>query len=147
MFETQSYMRNSSAGAWKRLGLSKPRTLNNPFLSPLSLAARKTGGKAEFMKLARLSTDDDIVALVGRWNRLSNSDQRYVSLDALCEACGIAPEQFFGAVVAAAHANGLDVSGLFVVIFDYLKILEKCIAGALKQAGSKNREKLIARIL
>jgi hypothetical protein len=147
MFDSQIYRRNGSSGAWKRLGLSKPRTLKTPFLSPLSVAARKIGGKAEFMKLARLSTDKRIGALVSLWERLSKSDQRYVSLDNLCEACGIAPEKVFGAVIAAAHASGLDASGLFVAAFDHLKILENCIEGALKEAGSNDRKKLLAQIL
>lgn len=147
MFDSKTYRRNGSSGAWRRLGLSKPRTFKSPFLSPLGLAARKLGGKAEFLKLARLSTDESVMALVRLWDRLSKSDQRYISLDNLCEARGIAPEQFYGAVVAAAYANGLDVSVLVVATFDYLKILEGCIEGAFKAAGSKNREKLIIRFL
>src|ERR1700750_440743 len=106
MFGSQPYRRNGSSGAWRRLGLSKPRALKTPFLSPLSLAARKVGGKAEFINLARLSTDESVTALVRLWDRLSKSDQRYIALDNLCEACGIAAGQFYGAVVAAAYANG-----------------------------------------
>lgn len=140
--------RNNSEGVWRRLGLPKPLAKHrHGGMSLFNYVVRRVGGKAEFLKLARLSTDESVVALVRLWDRLSKSDQRYVALDNLCEACGVAPEQFYGAVVAAAYANGLDVSVLVVATFDYLKILETCIEGAFKAAGSKNREKLITRFL
>jgi hypothetical protein len=97
------------------------------------------------MELALLSSDERVKALARRWDSLSRSDRRYVSLDDLCAACDIQPEELFGAVVAATFANGYDTDPLITAVFQYLKNFEAMIREARKEGGSRKRERLLVQ--
>src|SRR5215204_3639572 len=114
MVSSDRRFRGRSVGVWRRLGLPKPQRPEHSqsFLSPLAYVSRCLGGKDEFMRLARLSTDERVRGLVSRWDSLSRSDRRYISLEDLCEASGVEAADLYGAVVAASYARGLDFSPL-----------------------------------
>jgi hypothetical protein len=135
--------RNTSEGVWRRLGLQRPSKHTQSCLTPLSYVARCVGGKAEFMRLARLSSDPLIRGLVSRWDSLSRSDKRYVSLEDLCEAFGLDAAELFGAVVAACHANGFDTARLVWLCDAHLSVVEAIIKGGLKADGNGKRERLL----
>src|ERR671913_1250590 len=112
--------RNTSEGVWKRLGLPRPTPKHRQGFSPLGYVARCVGGKEAFMNLARLSSEPLVKGIVSRRDSLSQSDRRYVSLEDLCEACGIEPATLFGAVVSAGYTEGYDISPLLCACFGYL---------------------------
>jgi len=139
--------RNNSEGVWKRLGLLRPTPKHRlSFMSPLSYVARYVGGKAEFMNLARLSTDERIRRLVSAWDGASRSDRRYLSIEGLAEACDIDPADLFGAVAAACYENGLDFSPLLRACYGYLEAVEATVRGALREGGSRERERMMKRM-
>lgn len=137
--------RNNSEGVWRRLGLSRPPKHRQGF-SSLGYVARCVGGKAEFMNLARLSTDERVRGLVVIWDGASRSDQRYLSLEDLCEACGVEPADLFGAVVAACYECGVDISSLLRACCGYLASIEATITGALREGGNHKRERIMKRM-
>jgi hypothetical protein len=146
LFAIRKAKGNGSEGAWRRLGLIRPPTRTGQFMSPLTYIARAVGGKSAFMDVARLSVDRRVRELVRRWDGLSRHDQRYISLDALCEACGIEPAELFGAAVASCHMNGLDAGPIVASSFNYLLAVEALIRGGLRVAGESKRERLLRQV-
>jgi hypothetical protein len=142
----RSRQRNCSIGAARRLGLDRPLGPKRPFTSPLGLAARRVGGKSKFIDLCRLSSDGRVQALVRRWDNLSSSDRRYISMDDLAEASGLQPEELFGAVVSAAFAAGLDVEPLLTACFGYLQLIARITQEGLKPRGAGARLRVLALI-
>jgi hypothetical protein len=136
---------NRSAGVARRLGLQRVLTPRS-FTSQLGLAARRVGGKSHFMELARLSRDERIRGLVSRWNCLSRSDRRYISLEDLCEAYGVEPAELYGAVVAACYAAGRDTTPLLKACYAFQEVVRATVRGALKERGAREREKIFKRM-
>jgi hypothetical protein len=143
---THRRYRNCSVGVARRLGLSRPLSRRQPCMSQLAYVAKMTGGKHNFIEMARLSNDERVRGLVRRWNSTSPSDQKYISLDSLCEACGIEPAELFGAVVAGCYESGLDTSPLVLASFNYLRVVEAIIRCGLRAEGDDKRERLLRRV-
>jgi hypothetical protein len=113
-----------------------------PFQGTLAYAAsRLPGGKHAFMEYARLCTEERIKALVHRWESLSPSDQRRVSLEELCVACEVDPPELVGAVAAAAFRFNSDVSTLIAAVA-HPKVVEASIDRALQPDGIHDRKML-----
>ncbi len=135
---------NTSAGTARRVGLSRPALCKLPFQGTLAYAAsRIPGGKYTFLEYARMCEENRIKALVHRWDNLSDSDRRRVSLEELCEACGVQPCELVGAVAAAAFKFNADVSTLIAAIA-HPKVVEASIDRALEAEGIDDRRMLFA---
>lgn len=110
---------NTSGGARRRLGLVGPSPPKRPFRAPLTcVALQLRGGKRTFMGIARHVKSERIQEVVRRWDALSRTDRRYISLDTLCEAVGVPPGEFLRAVISAAFEQNYDLSRLIAAIFD-----------------------------
>lgn len=136
---------NRSVGVARRLGLRR-HLIPRPLTSPLGLAARRIGGKDRFIELARHSTDEKVQAVIRRWDSLSRSDRRYISLDDLCEACEVAPEQLLGEVVTVTYVADWQAGVLLVsAVFDYLCIVGVAARAARQEGGSRKRERILVQ--
>ncbi len=110
---------NTSGGARRRLGLVGPSPPKRPLRAPLTrVALQLRGGKHTFMEIARHVKSERIQEVVRRWDALSRTDRRYISLDTLCEAVGVPAGEFLRAVISAAFEQNYDLSRLIAAIFD-----------------------------
>lgn len=138
--------RNCSAGVARRLQANKPLAPKPPFMSLLTYAAYRIGGKEIFMQLAQLSEDEEVLKIVDRWNRLSKSDRRYVSLDNLLEGTGIRDIEFLAEVSTSAYFNGYYEIGkrLFFIHKEHMGVFRRIISRAEREDGYREREKLFS---
>jgi hypothetical protein len=90
------------------------------------------------MEFARLCEDERIRALVHRWDTVSHYDQRRISLEELCQACGIPAYEFLGAVASSAFRYCYDVSSLIAAVA-HPKVVEASIKRALRAEGVEDR--------
>ena len=136
--------RNCSTGVAKRLKLNRPLTSKSPFMSLLTYAAYRIGGKEIFMQLAQLSDDEKILKVVERWNRLSKSDKRYVSLDDLLFDSGVRDSEFLADVSGSAYFNGYYEIAMRLVFIqkEQMRVLRRNIKRAKRGDGYKEREKI-----
>ena len=136
--------RNCSAGVAKRLQANKPLTPKPPFMSLLTYAAYRIGGKEFFMKLAQLSEEGKILKIVERWNRLSKSDRRYVSLDDLLKGTKIRDTEFLANISGSAYFNGLYeiAMRLSFIQKEQMEVFRRTMKRAEREDGYKEREKL-----
>ncbi len=102
------------------------------------------GGKDKFIELASLSNNEDIKEIVNRWNRLSKSDRRYISLNNLIDGTGITEVSLVAEVSMCAFEN--DLYEIVVLIanapMEQYRILEKCLEGISKEEGFKERHRM-----
>jgi hypothetical protein len=98
------------------------------------------------MNLARLSRDEKVGGIVSRWDGLSRSDRRYISLEDLCDACAVEPAELVGAIAAGCYEGGLDVRPLVAASFNYLLAVGALIRGGLTPEGDDKRKRLLRRI-
>lgn len=135
---------NRSIGVARRLGLPEGLTSKPPFMTMLSYAAYKLGGKHRFMELAKLSNNDEVKRLVYIWNKLSKSDRRYVSLDDLCKAAGVDSNVLLLKAVSVDNLLECSISMRIIdLIMSQSVIVQTNIKKALKPNGYKERVKVL----
>jgi hypothetical protein len=136
--------RNCSAGVAKRLKLNRPLSSKTPFMSLLTYAAYRIGGKEILMQLAQLSEKEKILKIAERWNRLSKSDRRYVSLDDLLFDSGVRDVEFLADVSNSAYFNGYYeiARRLFFIQKEQMGVFRRIMKQAEREEGYKEREKI-----
>jgi hypothetical protein len=98
--------------AARRLGLDSLARID-----PLAThVVRAAGSKAQFSEYARLSDQEDVRGLVGKWDTRSPSDRQALTIADLCAACNLLFPTLLGKVTAAAYEHNYDVSGLLAAV-------------------------------
>jgi hypothetical protein len=127
--------------AARRLGL-----VSLPAINPIAIRAiQALGSKQHFIEYARLSHDEKIQALVARWDRLSPSDRRALSISDLCAATGLRFSKLLGAVTAQAFDQNTDVSSLIAAV-NQPRVVKAAVRSALclGPAGVRDRHMLLS---
>lgn len=102
------------------------------------------GGKDKFIELASHSKNEDIQKLVNRWNRLSKSDKRYISLNSLIDRTGITEINLLVEVSMCAFSLGYFEIVILIANapVEQFRIIEKCLEGISKEEGFKERYRM-----
>jgi hypothetical protein len=132
---------SARSDAARRLGLDAP-----PAINPLAVrAVQVIGSKQQFIEFARPSEDEGVRGLVQRWDRLSPSDRRAVSICDLCAAASVHFSKLLGEVTAQAFDSGMNVSGLLAAVIQP-QVVKAMVKSALRLGppGVKDRQKLLA---
>jgi len=109
---------NTSAAASRRMGSSFlwPQKKDRRCGTFAHIASLFDGGKHGFMKLAAESENPVAKRASSRWQSISRSDQRYVSLEELCVVSAASPVELFGEVIKVAFGAGTDVSWMLALL-------------------------------
>jgi hypothetical protein len=137
---------NSSAAVARRLGLKRPLMPRRGVMSILGYIALRVGGKQVFIELCRLSKHEPLIRLVRLWDRLSQSDRRYVSVDDLSEAAGISDGELLREVCATAsrHGRAVAVCRILSAIEDYPEVTRAAFERALEpEKGRATRLRIL----
>ncbi len=104
---------NTKEGALRRLGLDHAAAIPAAY-NLASITRHVRGGKTAFMELAESAAASYpcLGRLVELWNLLSRDDRRRVSLEEVCRAADIAPDELLGAVLRWCFKQNLDISKL-----------------------------------
>jgi hypothetical protein len=103
------------------------------------------GSKERFLEYARLSHDREIATLVERWDGLSSSDRRALSIPDLCTATGVPFSKLLGEVTAQAFEHNSDVSRLIAAV-NQPRVVGAAVRSAIRvgTAGVRDRQMLLA---
>jgi hypothetical protein len=127
--------------AVRRLGLEIV-----PETNPLAVrAVRAVGSKSVFIDYARLSNDEQVQWLVGKWDGLSPSDREALCISDLCAATGLRFSTLLGEVTARAFDHNSDVSRLIAAV-NQPRVVEATVRSAIRIGpdGTKDRQMLLA---
>lgn len=94
------------------------------------------------MEFARHVKDDPkIEQFVHKYDSLSVTDRRRMTLDDICEAVEVNPGDVLKAVVGIAYEVNTDVSNLVASVM-HPKVVKASVKYALKEGGHRDREML-----
>ena len=96
-----------------------------PHGSTLECLARPLGGRQALIELARGSKDARARKVIRVYDSLSRRPRERTSLGAVCWACGVAEEDFLGAVMEALWARGVDC----------MPLVERCVGMLAREPG------------
>ena len=88
-----------------------------PHASTLEHLAKPLGGRQALIELARGSKDARARKVIRVYDSLSRRPRERTSLGAVCWACGVAEEDFLGAVMEGLWARGVDC----------MPLVERCV--------------------
>jgi hypothetical protein len=117
-----------------------------PVINALAVrAVQALGSKRQLIEYARLSDDDGVLGLVQRWDRLSPSDRRALSISDLCAAASVRFSKLLGEVTAQAFDLNTDVSGLIAAVTQP-QVVKATVQSALRLGpeGVRDRQMLLA---
>ena len=99
--------------------------------------ARIMGGRAKFMNIARLSTDEHVKSVIARWD-VRKKSERFSLVDCLTEL-NLEASWFVSKVVEVAYANGVEVTKLIAAVCQPA-MMQKNVEMGLTDEGFKDRE-------
>jgi hypothetical protein len=114
-------------------------------VNPLAVSAvRAAGSKHKFLEYARGSDHTGVQSLIEKFDQLSRSDRRALTLTDLCVACDLKFYTLLGEVASQAYKYNADVSSLLAAVWQ-----PKVVAATIKSAttflgpdGVKDRQML-----
>lgn len=113
-----------------------------PFEATLAFAFRSSGGKETAINGARLVSDPRFQKIVWGWDEATERDKEVLTLEQLCEAAEITPDEFLGAVLTALWKRSVDI-GKLTAIAAHPRVVEATIEAAQSQWGSNDRRMLL----
>ncbi len=100
-----------------------------PFENTLAFAFRSSGGKLTAINGARLVDDERYRKLVWAFDTATDRDKDYVSLEDLCQAAEIPPDEFLGTVISSMYKRNIDI-GKLTAMASHVKVVEATIQSA-----------------
>lgn len=126
-------------GAYRRLGLTPDQMQGVPRIS--QLFAQAEGGLCTVLAALRLCDDEEAGKFLQLWDRTSDSDLEFVSVEEVCVAAGVAPKRLLELAVSALVEDSRSAGAIIAASY-HPRVIRATAENAIRWPDNQSDRKL-----